>query len=391
MAKGAYLGDGTANKGKKIYIGDESDTARKVKKGYIGVDGTAKLFYSSGGLEQLSNLSTGRVGMMCASTKNYVIYAGGAISEQSFSSQVTCYNEDGTQITASPLSVARYVGQGVGHSSCNYAFFGGGMNASGAVSTLDIYDGTTRVLSDSLAVATAGLCGAMAIGTNSINTTTGVKDTSKAIFVGGSSNGLVFNLASTEIDAETLEVTKRTDWPKYPIFFGASTTFEKDALFVGGVKNSSGSFQTSNLWMDSKLGVHYTYGLTDYPGIAPGQMCGATAFDGSIDTCFVSGGLGSNSTINNICYKIDKDMVSAGSITLYNSSLPNIQIGQANNSAIINTDTTLEIIDAATSTLTRINKTTTRVSNNPGGQIGDKVIFAGEGSNHNGVFSYIPE
>ena len=45
MAKGIYLGNGTANKGKKMYIGDENGKARKVKKGYIGVNGTAKLFY----------------------------------------------------------------------------------------------------------------------------------------------------------------------------------------------------------------------------------------------------------------------------------------------------------------------------------------------------------
>ena len=49
MAKGIYLGDGTANKGKKIYIGDGNGKARKVKKGYIGVNGTAKLFYSAEG------------------------------------------------------------------------------------------------------------------------------------------------------------------------------------------------------------------------------------------------------------------------------------------------------------------------------------------------------
>ena len=45
MPKGLYIGDGTSKKVKRVYFG-ESAVSRKVKKGYIGIDGAAKLFFS---------------------------------------------------------------------------------------------------------------------------------------------------------------------------------------------------------------------------------------------------------------------------------------------------------------------------------------------------------
>lgn len=48
MAKKVYVEENSvAKKVKKIYLGDAENVARKVKKGYIGVNGIAKLFYSS--------------------------------------------------------------------------------------------------------------------------------------------------------------------------------------------------------------------------------------------------------------------------------------------------------------------------------------------------------
>lgn len=48
MAKAAYIGVlDISHNGKKIYFGDENSIARKIKKGYIGVNGVARLFLAS--------------------------------------------------------------------------------------------------------------------------------------------------------------------------------------------------------------------------------------------------------------------------------------------------------------------------------------------------------
>ena len=120
----------------------QNSKARKVKKGYIGVAGIARPFFSA---EQkleyygtADNLSTTKYRLAATSVGNYALFGGGYASSV-YESTIDTYTSSLVKGTATDLSSARsyLAATNVG----NYALFGGG-NASSALKIVDTYTST---------------------------------------------------------------------------------------------------------------------------------------------------------------------------------------------------------------------------------------------------------
>lgn len=134
MAKGIYIGvSGKARKVKRLYVGVGSK-ARKVKKMYIGVGGKARLCYSAE-LEKVGTataLRVARYALSSARVSGHVLFAGGAVEDESYvmkryvpSSVVDAYNASLTRSSPTNLSASRaYMGAA---SVGGYALFAGGI------------------------------------------------------------------------------------------------------------------------------------------------------------------------------------------------------------------------------------------------------------------------
>jgi hypothetical protein len=140
MTKAVYVGiNNVSHKIKNIYIGGGGNTAQKVKKGYIGINDIAKLFYESrlhGVYKVESNitpLSALRRDLAATTVGNYALFGGGYTSDHF--DTVDAYNTSLTRSTPTVLSVARssLAATSIG----NYALFGGGTNRS--INVVDAY------------------------------------------------------------------------------------------------------------------------------------------------------------------------------------------------------------------------------------------------------------
>lgn len=171
MAKKVYVGvsnpDGegssVARKVKKMYLGVEG-TARKVKKGYIGVGGVARPFWSGGELAYYGELTNfgPRANAGAASIGNYAIFAGGFNDSTSYLNTSEGFNKSLTHINiSSNLRYGSY--ESAGASNASYAIFAGGYknnrttNRSEFVHTYD--SSLTYTLATSLSAGRFGLSG----------------------------------------------------------------------------------------------------------------------------------------------------------------------------------------------------------------------------------------
>ena len=143
--------------------------ARKVKKGYIGVGGIARPFFSGEGEKEISyygtttDLSQSKYMLAATTVGDYALFGGGYnYTSSTYYATVDTYTSSLVKGTASNLSVAResLAATTVG----NYALFAGGIASGTAKSTVDTYTsslvkGTATGLSnsrESLAATTVG-------------------------------------------------------------------------------------------------------------------------------------------------------------------------------------------------------------------------------------------
>ena len=149
-----------AKKVKKIFIG-VSDKAHKVKKGYVGVNGIAKLFYTNSlkKLGTIAYLSEGRTELAAATTGNYALFGGGYGGGTSESALVDAYNKSFTRSNPTPLNTSRYWLSATNLQQ--YAIFGGGRHQSGTyiyISEVEAYNNSlTTTLLDDFATPKAGM------------------------------------------------------------------------------------------------------------------------------------------------------------------------------------------------------------------------------------------
>ena len=128
--------------------------ARKVKKGYIGVGGIARLFYSSGPelnyYGTTTPLSVARSSSAGVSVGNYGLIGGG-YTGSSYSAVVDAYDTNLTRSTPTVLSVARR--DLVGTLAGSYGLFGGGYTGSYSA-VVDAYNANlTRSTPTALSIA----------------------------------------------------------------------------------------------------------------------------------------------------------------------------------------------------------------------------------------------
>ena len=223
---------------KKIYAGIEN-LAKTVRKGYIGVAGTARRFFNSikeisyyGELEDLP-VATSYIGS--AGNSNYAIFSGGEFNGTVYDA---CYAYDSnlTRVTATSLSTKRAYLAGVRLG--NYAIFAGGMgvspwSTSGCRDAVDVYDSNlTRVTATSLSKARFNLAG-VSIG-------------DYAVFAGGTN----YSAYQSGVDGYNTNLVRSTSSLQY---YGrtelAGASVGGYAVFAGGsgssTYNSSEAFNSS--------------------------------------------------------------------------------------------------------------------------------------------------
>lgn len=151
MAKAVYIGAlDISHNGKKMYFGDENSTARKIKKGYLGVNGVARLFYTSGTKLVYQGSSNDGIPVLNGagiSFGNYALFAGGQTKSTSYpftvkhSAGAYAFDRNITKQSITNLKTARtnLIGGCVG----KYALFCGGYDDSSSskgLKNVDVYD-----------------------------------------------------------------------------------------------------------------------------------------------------------------------------------------------------------------------------------------------------------
>jgi hypothetical protein len=254
-----------------VYIG-VNGTARKVTKGYIGVGGKARPFWSGGELEYcgaVTPLPEKRDSCAGASAGNYALIAGGRNlspdnQTNNYLSTVDAYSASLVQTTSASLSKARM--NFVGASTEMHAWFAGGTGpASGADKTVDAYN-TSLVhslaaqLSVTRAVKGAARAGgymlfiedygktATAYNDNLVKTTpaglgqeigspVGASTRSHAVFAGGQYGTEPLDTVGAFNDSLVLTMLAALSEPKYDVS-GVGT--DHHAVFAGGYNSYTG-------------------------------------------------------------------------------------------------------------------------------------------------------
>lgn len=204
-----------ARKVKKGYIGIEG-LARKIKKAYIGIGGVARPCWSGGELAYygtITALSQARYGLAATSIGDYALFGGGRVSQQT--SAVDSYDKSLVRNTATSLSQA--VDELAATSIGSYALFGGGRRAgNGKVNYINAYNTSLTQSLKYLGTARYWLA-ATTVGNN-------------ALFGGGFATNTtnVVDAVNTSLSVSTATSlsAKRTEL--------AATTVGDHALFGGG-------------------------------------------------------------------------------------------------------------------------------------------------------------
>ena len=252
--------------------------ARKIKKGYIGVGGVARPFWSGGELAYygtITPLMEGRTNIAAASVGEYAIFFGGTIAVASPCSTVEIYSKSLTltsidyisnaQRNAAASSIPNYAIFGGGYTSNytglvvaydssltrhtpigldtnraelaatsigGYALFGGGLGSLGGRSDVETYNNSlTRGKANGLSIARYALA-ATSVG-------------NYALFCGGEFN----NGGMSDVDAYDSMLTHTI--PPNKLSLGrralAAATAKNHALFAGGYSGSSSAYHAPNV------------------------------------------------------------------------------------------------------------------------------------------------
>jgi hypothetical protein len=137
---GEVVGRCVARKVKKGYIGIDG-FARKIKKAYIGIGGVARPCWSGGELAyygKITSLGQKRRLLSAATAGNYALFAGGFDSNNTYAN-VDAYDSSFVRSAPTELSTRRH---SMGSASISdYALFAGGsVNGNGGQSGVDAYD-----------------------------------------------------------------------------------------------------------------------------------------------------------------------------------------------------------------------------------------------------------
>ena len=295
--------------------------ARRIKKGYVGVGGVARPFWSNEEAAyygQVTSFTTARSHAAATSIGQYALFGGGLKTDATRSSAVDAYNKSLTHTTTSisgasydkaaasvgnyaiffhgpnlysgtafdkSLSKTRlntsssgraYLGI-AGTSLGSHALFGGGYEAGAYYATVYAYD-TSLTLSNPASLSSA----------RSYLAATSVGD--YALFGGGENNDGEFNV----VDAYNMSHTRTTA----PALASArsefrATTVGDYAIFAGGSVSEIDVYNTS-LTKISATGMRYgrfrvgATTLNDVAIIAGGNYSGADVYDVSLTKKFVS-------------------------------------------------------------------------------------------------------
>lgn len=213
-------------------------TARKVRKGYIGVGGVARLFWSGGELAYYgtaTNLSVARQHIASTTVGNRALFAGGSSGNNHLSNALTtvdAYDKTLTRTVPTELSTAR---TGLAATTIgNFALFGGGCNGTSTSKTYNIveaYDqNLTRTIITPLPSKRFEL-EAATIGNH-------------ALFAGGSYNGNTQKDVWAYNDELTLTTLDSMSENHSEL---ASATVGNYALFAGGENEVKGSADCSDV------------------------------------------------------------------------------------------------------------------------------------------------
>lgn len=119
---------------------ETKSAARKIKKGYIGVGGKARPFWTDAELTYYgtaSPLSAGRYNFAATSVGSYALFGGGTATSGAVST-VDAYD---THLTlTNPTSLSKKRSRVAAESVGNYALFAGGMVSDEATNVVDAYD-----------------------------------------------------------------------------------------------------------------------------------------------------------------------------------------------------------------------------------------------------------
>ena len=213
-----------ARKIKKGYIGIEN-VARKIKKAYIGIGGVARPCWSGGELAYygtVTPLSAARSQLAATTVGNYALFGGGNVNGYA-TDTVDAYNSVLTRTT--PRAISFYAYALAATTVGNYALFGGGCGDSRSYrANVTTYDAALTLKSATDLSIARGLLAATTVG-------------NYALFGGGrgSSSSVRANVDAYD---ESLSRTQSTQLSttRYSL---AATTVGNYALFGGGMNGSN--------------------------------------------------------------------------------------------------------------------------------------------------------
>lgn len=221
-----FVGKKEINRPQPIYI------AKKVVKGYVGVNGKAKVFYKRAKVVT-KNTVHGLAGVAAAysvsgTVGDYGVIAIGRSATSTYSTTVYAYTDLLTRITAPSLAASRSAGEGCTNSK--YVYFAGGSSrgtTSGYLKTVEVFDkDLVKQSAPDLANDRREFASAM-IG-------------DKVIFAGGYSGT---GTETNTVDFYTPELTKGTLSTLHAAthYLGGASVGDY-ALFAGGYKTSSANY-----------------------------------------------------------------------------------------------------------------------------------------------------
>lgn len=364
MGRKIYIGDSdnTARKVKKSYIGVD-DIARKVKKAYLGVDDVARCIFSGGELSyygQATALSSARGHLAGATTGNYMVFAGGFQYTTSTTGTVDAYNKSLTRSTPTTItSRADLAATSVGE----YALFGGGdtNNSSSMTNKMEAYNGSLTKSTPSSLTSSVEYLAATTVG-------------NYAIFAGGSAYS-GYPVKKDTVDAYDSSLTKVSSVNKLSTatYALAATTIGDYALFGGGWSTSSVAAYNKSLTKTvptslSKARAQLTAATVGKYAIFAGGYTDDSGGSDTVDIYDDSLTLISSTTLS--AYKYKHCGVSLGDYALFGGGIdPNTS--SANGSSRI-----IEIFDAS---LTRkVIEIDSSIGEYPGvASLGNYALFAG--------------
>jgi hypothetical protein len=367
---------------------DGKGVARKVLKGYIGVNGIARKFFGKLELKykgKATSLSEARTYLASASVGNYALFAGGYSSSSggSIVKTIDAYSSSLTRSTSVWLNSERQKLSGA--SIGNYALFAGGCDA--------VKSPNSSVESIDASLTRASRTGLNTARYNMASTVVG----NYAIFAGGQTNkssssssyfSKVFEAYNTSLSRQTLaDVVLQAVSAEL-----SATTLGNYAIFAGGCANNS-TFRAHCQAVDGSLTSRNLTNLS----VAKFALASATVGDYAIfsgGACFSPGFSDTIDVIDKSLTKIGVSItLSVARMYLTGIALGNYAIfaggyGRGNDTAA--NDGTFDTVDVFDESLTRVSVTGLSLARESlaSATVGNYALFAG-GIDKNGGYSAI--